>query len=170
MKHFVRLLGVFLFLHVSSIQAKEKFSAEFNEPPEKRVLAADFAGYGPPEPAIKKLLLSEKKNNKTNHFCVVGYVWPNDYPVIWVHWREEKSLLLWRSGNSEEQREKGLMMARRDLKLGKDTVATPDDINGSTYLETHAWWHAVVDDCAAHGQKFTIKPFGCGANCAKSRR
>jgi hypothetical protein len=159
MKHFKRLLGVSLLLHAFTIRAAETFPKEFDPPPEKRIMAADVSGYGPPEPAIRKRLLAQKKNNKTQHFCVVGYVWPDDYPIVWVHWIEEKSLLLWRSGNSEEQREKGLIMARQNLKLGRDTVATPDDINGSTYLETHAWWHAVADDCAAHGQKFTIKPF-----------
>jgi hypothetical protein len=159
MKHRARLLGVLLLLLASTSHAGEAFPTELDPPPEKRIIAADVPGYGPPEPAIKKRLLAQKKNNKTQNFCVVGYVWPDDYPVVWVHWREEQRLLLWRSGNSEEQREKGLMMARRNLKLGRDTVATQNEIGGSNYLTTHAWWHAVVDDCAAHGQEFTIKPF-----------
>jgi hypothetical protein len=50
----------------------------------------------------------------------------------------------------------GLVMARRDLRLGEDTVETEDDINGSTFLVTRAWWHAVSRDCAANGQHYTI--------------
>jgi hypothetical protein len=159
MKNLICISGVFLFLHAFSLQAEEKFPKEFDSPPEKRFMAADNLGYGPPVSAIKNLLRSEKKNKKTGNFCVVGYIWPDKYTNVWVHWVEEKRLLLWRAGISEEFREKGLMMARRDLKLGRDTVATQNEIGGSNYLTTHAWWHAVVDDCAAHGQKFTIKPF-----------
>jgi hypothetical protein len=159
MKRSIKFLGVFVLLLASTSHAGEKFPAEFDPPPAKRFIAADNLGYGPPEPAIKKLLLAAKKNKKLNHFCVISYELRSGNTHVWAHWREEKSLLLWRAGISEESRVNGLVMAHRDLKLGRDTVATPDDINGSTYLETHAWWHAVVDDCAAHGQKFTIKPF-----------
>jgi hypothetical protein len=159
MKHLARLMGISFFLYALAVQAAEKFPAEFIPPPVKRFVAAQNPDYGPPEPAIKKRLLAQKKNNKIHHFCVIGYKLQSGNAHVWVHWIEEKTLLLWRDGNSEESRVKGLTMAYRNLKLGRDTVATQNEIGGSNYLTTHAWWHAVADDCAAHGQKFTIKPF-----------
>lgn len=78
---------------------------------------------------------------------------------VWVHWQEEKRLIMWDGSLYEDTRERGLLTARRDLELGKDTVETENDINGSSYLVTKRWWHAVANDCTAHGEKFTIKPF-----------
>ncbi|MNW20611.1 hypothetical protein D3C71_2210910 [compost metagenome] len=49
-------------------------------------------------------------------------------------------------------------MSNRHLELATDTVPTPNDINGSTYLVTEAWWRAVADDCRKHGEKYVIKP------------
>lgn len=60
-------------------------------------------------------------------------------------------------GLDEETRTDGLVMARRDLKLGKDTVETLDDIKGSTYLVTRGWWQAVAKDCAAHGEQVVVR-------------
>jgi hypothetical protein len=52
-----------------------------------------------------------------------------------------------------------LVTTNRDLKLGKDTVERAEEINGSTYLVTRAWWNAVAEDCALHGDKLTLAPF-----------
>ncbi|TKC86983.1 hypothetical protein FAZ69_19500 [Trinickia terrae] len=100
-----------------------------------------------------------KKNHRTNHFCVVGYRWRTGSMNVWVLWREEKRLLLWDGALDPDSRADTLIGVHRSLKLGKDTVKTEDDINGSTYLVTEQWWHAVADDCMKHGEKYVIKPF-----------
>jgi hypothetical protein len=159
MKSLGRFMGSCLLLFSFVACATDAFPNEFEQKPVKRVLPVEDAYYGPPEPAIKKLLLFEKKNRSTNHFCVVGYAWPDNNVTVWVHWTEAQRLLLWRENSAQEMREKGLVHAQRNLKLGKDTVEKSADIQGSSYLVTRAWWQAVTKDCAAHGQKFTIKPF-----------
>lgn len=140
----------------------DAFPPEFEQKPLKRIVAAENPYFGPPTIAIKQLILFNKKNRNTNHFCVVAYVWSNDGVhdvTVWVHWLEEQRLLQWRGSSDQEMRESGLVFARPSLKLGKDTVETTADLHGSTHRETHAWWQAVSKDCALHGQKYTIMPF-----------
>jgi hypothetical protein len=76
-----------------------------------------------------------------------------------VHWKEERVLILWDGSEYPDSRDKGLIHTRRNLELDKDTVETEEELNGSTYLETRAWWESVAKDCDAHGEKFTVKPF-----------
>ena len=142
--------------------SRDSFPAEFGEKPTRRFDPASDGYYGPPKPALMQLLLGESKNGTTNQFCVVGYEYANGIVNVWVHWLNEQRLLLWNSNSDQELREHGLVTAQRDLALGEDTVETEDDIKGSTYLVTRAWWQAVAKDCAAHGQSYTIEPFTAG--------
>lgn len=54
--------------------------------------------------------------------------------------------------------EKSLLDTNRDLELGKDMVERKEDRNGSTFMETRAWWETVAADCAAHGENMTLAP------------
>jgi len=134
------------------------FPIEFDPKPTRRV-DPSVRYYGPAEPALKKLLVSKRKDDATNHFCVVGYEYSATETDVWVHWVEEQRLLLWRDNSDPELREKGLVSAKSNLKLDKDTVQTPDEINGSSYLVTRAWWKAVAVDCSQHGRRYTVEPF-----------
>lgn len=107
---------------------------------------------------MQALVRVRQRNQRANHFCVVGYRWPGGDATVWVHWDEERRLLLWRDSSDPELRAKGLVLAQRDLRLGEDTVASADEIRGSTYRVTQAWWYAVVRDCQAHGERFTVAP------------
>lgn len=42
------------------------------------------------------------------------------------------------------------------LKLDRDTVDTSEDIQGSTYLETHRTWATWVESCISRGKLYTI--------------
>jgi hypothetical protein len=159
MKRLVHYFCISLMVLVSPVHATDKLPAEFDPQPLKRAIPDNDPYYGPPEVAIRKLLSSEKKNLVTNHFCVIGYAWPNDGLDIWVYWADEKRLLQWRGFSDRKRREAGLITAQADFRLGKNTVATTSDINGRNDVVTRAWWDAVVNDCAAHGEHFTIKPF-----------
>lgn len=132
------------------------FPAEFTDPPEARFVVSKDPYHGSLQAAALELLLFEKRAFTVNHFCVVGYR-GDGYKNAWVHWKEQQRLLLWRASDDEKMRVKGLVQARRDLKLGRDTVETEDDIKGSTYLTTRAWWQAVVNDCEAHGEQLTMQ-------------
>jgi hypothetical protein len=137
----------------------DSFPAEFDEKPVKRFVAAQNEYYGPVEPALEQLVLSDNKNERASQFCVVGYAYAGKTVNVWVHWANEERLILWRGNSDPELREQGLTMSKRNLKLGEDTVETADDIKGSTYLVTRAWWQAVAKDCAAHGQRYAVEPF-----------
>jgi hypothetical protein len=149
----------FLLTIQATCNAKDYISEIFSERPIGHIKASTLPYYKNPIYAIKNVISAEKMNKKINHFCVVAYEWPNRPATAWVHWKEENLVILWGGSVYRDTRDNGLIQSRRSLKLGRDTVATENDLGGSTYLETNAWWHAVVDDCAAHGEKFTVLPF-----------
>jgi len=131
----------------------------FDVPPSNRFSVSQNPYFLKPERAIRNRIAFEKRNHVTNHFCVVGYEWPDGGIQVWVNWREQKTNILWDGNEDRELRELGLMATRRNLRLGKDTVETNNDIGGSTYLVTRRWWQGIADDCMANGEKYTIKPF-----------
>jgi hypothetical protein len=158
MKSAMALLAALQMIGISTGNC-ESFPWEFDDKPALRFAPSTSEYYGPPEPALKQLLVAENKNGATNEFCVIGYAYADKIVNVWVHWINEQRLLMWRGNSDEELREQGLAMAQKDLRLGKDTVETKDDIKGSTFLVTRAWWEAVTRDCAANGQRYTIEPF-----------
>jgi hypothetical protein len=131
----------------------------FGEKPTSRFVVSGDPYYKDPETAIKNRIAYQQKNQRSNHFCVVGYQWPDGYTNVLVLWQEEERLILWDGALTPGTRAGSLIAVRRDWKLGKDTVKTVNDINGSTYIETEQWWHAVADECMKHGEKYVIKPF-----------
>jgi hypothetical protein len=158
MKSTIASLAALLMIGISDCNG-DTFPSEFDEKPTRRFAPSNSEYYGPPEPALKQLLVGESKNGVRNEFCVICYAYAGKIVNVWVHWINEQRLLLWRGNSDEELREQGLVMARRDLRLGEDTVETEDDIKGSTFLVTHAWWQAVTQDCAANGERYTIERF-----------
>jgi hypothetical protein len=153
------MVGWVLALVAACSCATNGFPKEFDEKPTARFRPAENLYYGPPDPALRALVAFNHKNGVPNHFCVVGYRWPSDNLTVWVHWQEEQRLLLWRGNSDPEMRRDGIIYAQVDLKLGKDTVESGDEIRGSTYLTTRAWWEAVAKDCRTHGEQFTVPPF-----------
>jgi hypothetical protein len=143
----------------SACLAEEAFSEAFVQKPLSRFVPSSSEYFGPLAPAAKRLVRAEKKNLWRQHFCAIGYKYAEDEINVWVHWREGKRLVLWQAYSDPEMQEKGLILSNRDLMLGKDTVERKEDLQGSTYMETRAWWEAVAKDCAAHGEKATLAPF-----------
>lgn len=138
------------------------FPVGFSEKPSARFVPSQDPYFGPPEAAIRRLLLFNRKNGAANHFCVIGYRWADGNVQVWAHWKEDERLLLWRGNSDPEMREKGLVYAQRNLKLGQDTVESANDLQGSTYRETRAWWESLAKDCDAHGERHVIRPFPGG--------
>src|SRR5215469_11187896 len=131
----------------------------FDDLPEGRFVVSKNKYFGKADIPLKNRVALQEKNNQVNNFCVVGYRWKRGSMNVWVLWKEEATLILWDGDRYADTRQTSLNRARRNLELGKDTVKTRNEINGSTYLETEQWWHAIADDCMAHGEKYTIKPF-----------
>lgn len=78
---------------------------------------------------------------------------------VWVHWQEQKAIILWQGGEDEETQIASMALARKELVLGRDTVKSEEEINGSSYLITESAWYDIANDCARKGQPFTISPF-----------
>ncbi|WP_133251259.1 hypothetical protein [Pokkaliibacter plantistimulans] len=112
-----------------------------------------------PEPSIQARIARSGKNDQINHFCIVGYQWGNGNMQVWVHWQEQKEIILWQGGDDEETQIASMALARKELVLGRDTVKSEEEINGSSYLITESAWHDIVNDCAKNGRQFTIDPF-----------
>lgn len=158
MKRKLILLVTLAFACINAL-ARDNLPSGIAETASGRFKVSSNPYYRNPVNALKYLLAKTGKSNQLNHFCAVGYKWPEGGTQAWVLWKEEETLMLWRGNLYQDMRDIGLFSADRTLKLGKDTVATVNDIAGSTYLVTEQWWHAVSSDCRKHGKKYTIKPF-----------
>lgn len=152
------ILALLAFCSINAM-AKDKLPDAVSETATGRTRASTNPYYRDPAKAIRYLVASSGKNQQRNRFCTVGYRMPQGYLVVWTLWEEERTLLLWRGSSDADMRLAGLAMARHSLMLGRDTVATENDINGSTYLVTVDWWISIADDCRKHGEQYEIEPF-----------
>lgn len=155
---FKQALALAALIWVCTAWAEDNFPSAFDPTPTARFKPSSMVIYGNPQLPIKNLLLAEHKNYRTQHFCAIGYHWQNG-EIAWVHWVEEKRIIMWEQSDELSAAETSLRHSRRDLKLGVDTVDKPEDINGSSYLVTRDWWQAIANDCSKHGQKITVKAF-----------
>jgi len=145
-----------LLLGAAACQAPARFPDEFEAKFIGRFAVSQNAFFGPLEPAARRLVAAEQRQSMPNHFCAIGYELDGGGSSVWVHWTEARRLLLWRGSSDPVQREEGLIQARRDLELGQDTVEQNQEIAGSSYRVTRAWWEAVVSDCESHGERLTL--------------
>ncbi|WP_454765124.1 hypothetical protein [Cupriavidus campinensis] len=155
----IRHLFTLLTLCLMNAHASDDLPPGIAKSADGRTKVAASPYYQNPASAMKYLVAKEGKNLQRNRFCAVGYNMHKGYPMTWVLWEEERTLILWRGSSDADVRTGGLWMARRNLKLGRDTVATENDINGSTYITTVDWWISVADDCRKHGEQYEIEPF-----------
>ncbi len=51
-------------------------------------------GYPKPENTLAELVNAEAKH-RVNHFCVVGYRYPDNEQQAWVWWKEGNAIILW---------------------------------------------------------------------------
>jgi hypothetical protein len=101
-------------------------------------------------------LVGEKGERSVNHFCIIGYREGEGENHAWVHWREQKALILWEPA-ADPLIPISLAKSRRYLRLEHDVVVSEADVAGSTYLVTRAFVDGVLSDCKKHGVKFEIK-------------
>jgi hypothetical protein len=94
----------------------------------------------------------------TNHFYVGATKLDQKQLVeALVYWKEPQIIM--RYGELVDDAPEGAEIFAWQgphLKLGRDTVAMPADIAGSTYLETHRQWLDWMDQCISKGKPFVI--------------
>jgi hypothetical protein len=119
-----------------------------------RVVASDFQSR-----RIERELnfyVATHPSHATNHFYV-GATRVNHGQLIeaFIYWKEERILLPYTELEVDASHD-AFAWQGHELKLGRDTVDTPEDIAGSTYLQTHRQWAEWVEQCIAKGRAYTV--------------
>ncbi len=95
---------------------------------------------------------------ETNHFYVGATELDGSNLVrALVYWKESRVLMDY--GELADDAPAGAEIFAwqgSHLKLGQDTVDTPDDIDGSTYLETHRQWVDWMEECVYEGKIYVV--------------
>ena len=123
------------------------------------VIASDFKST-----SLKRCLdyyVANFSSHATNHFYV-GAVEIDKGQLVraMIYWKEERRILLYGELNADAPKGSEIEAfggAWGDgLRLDRDTVDTPDEIAGSTYLVTHREWVTSMEDCISRGKPYCI--------------
>lgn len=92
----------------------------------------------------------------TNHFFVGALVLQGtNMDSGMVYWKEGNMLLPYDELRPDAT-EDIFAWQHRALKLGRDTVNSEADLNGSTYMITTANWHDWVNQCSSKGKRYIV--------------
>jgi hypothetical protein len=94
----------------------------------------------------------------TNHFYV-GATQLNGKNLVkaLAYWKEPRVIMEYGELTDDTPEDAEIFAWQgTHLKLGQETVDTPDDINGSTYLETHSQWVNWMEQCIYGGKSYII--------------
>ncbi len=163
------LLLLFLFapLILQTVKAgnDEDFSdLIYDPPPVQHIEPLEYKQFTNLELELKYLIFKNGDFSVTNHFCIVGYQFPDDRQEAVVIWSEPRQLIRWFGHREPELAEEGFKYANslffsKSLDLDTGLVDTQDDIHGSTFLTVRSQAEAVITDCEQHGRHYTIEPF-----------
>ena len=93
----------------------------------------------------------------TNHFYVVATeLNGTNITEGFVYWAEDQRLLSYSEFYPDSKDDCDAWRPDGDWKLGRDTVNSEDEINGSDYLITRSQWHGWVNQCLTKGKLYTI--------------
>jgi|SRR6185437_793477 len=94
----------------------------------------------------------------TNHFYVAATHLDRAEPLTAsVYWKEARLLMDYGELADDAPDAAEIFALSHPLKLDRDTVDTPEDIAGSTYLETHRQWVAQMERCISIGTLYVIR-------------
>jgi len=105
---------------------------------------------------LRYLLAERGVRGPAQHFCVVGYRWPDGHGFASVQWREGGMIMRWHGG--DDWSGGGLSWALHkgvDLATG---VIDADDPGGSTFMETRRDAEGTLEDCRRHGRQYVVRP------------
>jgi hypothetical protein len=113
----------------------------------------------PDSPCVKRCLeywTSNFSTNATNHFYV-GTVRPRGgFADALVYWKEERTIIEYCGLDPDAPKGAEIEAFHHDLRLDRDTVDTPEDIGGSTYLITHREWIDWMEPLLLRGREYVI--------------
>jgi hypothetical protein len=132
------------------------------------VVAADFRS--PRTTRSLNYYVAHYSSHATNHFYV-GPIEVQDGELVraLVYWKEERTLLPYAELTADTpDGADSLAWRGHDLKLDRDTVDSPTDIAGSTYLVTHRMWLDWMDECLSKGRAYSVILSGARQMFAKA--
>jgi hypothetical protein len=113
----------------------------------------------PDSPTVKRCLRYWTANfstNAVNHFYV-GAVQPQaGFPESLVYWKEERTILQYDGLAADAPKGTEIEALRNPLRLDLDTVDTPDEIGGSSYLVSHRAWVDWMEQSLSRGREYII--------------
>ena len=120
------------------------------------VLASDFRS--PRVERELKFYVANYSTHATNHFYVGATKLDRGQLVTaLVYWKEPRILMNY--GELTDDAPEGsenFAWQGHHLKLGRDTVDTPQDGYGSTYLVTHRQWVDWMEQCISKGKLYVV--------------
>ncbi|WP_263138607.1 hypothetical protein [Pseudomonas sp. RIT-PI-AD] len=151
---------VTVFMPFSAFSKSKEFEYSIFSGQVERVSIVEKEQFSNFEYDLMYLAAALNKNLEPNHFCLLGYKWPDDEVKAMVYW-EEKSLIFMWSGRSVIPEEYGdyasSLISSPSIDLKKDVVERQDPMATSTYLRANV--EGTLKDCAQHGIQYELKPF-----------
>ena len=147
------------------MNAQEAFP-EFADIPNHHFLVSQTPAFRLPKRTLRRYIETYKKQNQINHFCIVGYHFPENPRLnspesydAYGFWQEKNQLFLYQASGdaAEDPEDEGWKFAiHTSWDWNHDT--RDDDTNLGIHAVTKAWWTSVVRDCWKHGEFYTIQP------------
>ena len=106
-----------------------------------------------------KYYVANYSTNDINHFYVgATQISGGELDYAFVYWKEEQTILSYGElqKDTTDDHDAEAWGPPFGLKLGRDTVDTPEDIDGSTYLVTHRWWVDWMEQCIYKGKLYVV--------------
>jgi hypothetical protein len=102
-----------------------------------------------------KFYVANFSTHATNHFYVAATKLDRSQLVTaLVYWKEPRILMNYTE--LDDDAPMSFAWQGSHLKLDRDTVDTPEDIAGSTYLVTHRDWVDSMEQCISKGKLYVI--------------
>lgn len=132
--------------------------------------------------ALKYYILKENKNHDSNHFCLIGYDWPDGRRSAVVFWNEGQYIFSnWELGHHPDE-DDYMSLNDSDIIDKKTAVFTPEKLRklyteeeirrNPDVIPMYGYRQKDVDqqrgDCEKYGEKIIIHPFLRPKNCNDS--
>ncbi|WP_263143791.1 hypothetical protein [Pseudomonas sp. RIT-PI-AD] len=113
-----------------------------------------------PQYDLQYLVVRMGHNHEDNHFCLVGYRWPDGDQQVAVYWQESRTIYLWdgrREIPERYSRYASSLLMSSSINLDRDVVERQEDMGMATYLRSSV--DGTIADCKAHGTWYRVEPF-----------
>lgn len=156
-----RIVLVFLaILFPSFTQSAEPFGPSIFSGQSERLDMHRAPLYLNPQFDLQYLVARMERNRQPNHFCLVGYRWPDGQQQAAVYWREARTIRLWdgrREVPDRYSRYASSLFMSPSIDLDHDVVDREADMGMATYLRSDV--EGTLADCEAHGIRYRLDPF-----------